>query len=205
MRPIELLVLYLVIGAAVSVAAWRAHHPARWLAPLLWPLVLPNLLGSPSPAQVEPARSPSPLLPPTADGDRVQVAVSHLRDALEGWDGGAPAVSALDATQRRLAALLSRLRDLDTVLFSLDQEPAPVDHPDVADLLDARRENLAKLRALRDNTRGRLERGLAQLSDLATRAHLARFTGEEADAVATALRNLAAAVESAGEVTRVRR
>jgi hypothetical protein len=204
MRPVELLILYLMIGAAVSVAAWRGRHPARWLTPVLWPLVLPNLLGGPATTPAQPAPAPSPPRPMTPDGDRVQAAVSNLLRALDGWDGGAPAVAALDATQRRLLTLADRLRDLDTVLASLDQEPAPIDHPDVADLLAARRSNLEKLRALRDGTRGRLERGIAQLSDLSTRAHLARFTGEEADAVATALTDLAAAVESAGEVARVR-
>lgn len=204
MRPIELLVLYLVIGAAVSVAAWRGRHPARWLAPVLWPLVLPNLLGRTEAPPGRPLRPPSPALPMTPEGDRVQAAVQHLLGALDGWEGGAPAVTALDSTQRQLLALADRLRDLETVLASLDQEPPPLDHPDVADLLAARRCNLEKLRALRDRTRGRLERGIAQLSDLSTQAHLARFTGEEAEAVATALTDLAAAVESAGEVARVR-
>ena len=199
MRPVELLVLYLLIGAAVSTAAWRAGLPAPWLGLPLWPLTLPSLLGAmAAPSTPAPARPATP-----GDTARVQAAVSTLAAALEGWAAPAASREALATAERGLLALAARLADLDAVLDELDAAPPAPAHPDAADLVRARAANLARLRQLRDETRARLDRGLARLADLSTQAHLARFTGEEAAAVADALSRLAAAVDGAAEVSRV--
>ena len=197
MRPVELLVIYLLVGMAVSTAAWRTGRPAPWLGLMLWPLTLPGLLGG----VAQPPAAPPP--PRGSGSERVQAAVAALRAALDGWPSPPASQEALASAERGLLALDARLADLDAVLGELEAAPAPPSHPDAADLVQARAENLARLRQVRDETRARLERGLARLSDLATRAHLARFTGEEAAAVADALSRLGAAVDGAAEVSRV--
>lgn len=193
MRPMELFIMYLLVGVAVSVAAWRAGRPAPWLGLALWPLTLPGLLGRATPP------------PPTAGGEgaRVHAAIITLRAALDGWPSPPASEEALASAERGLLTLSERLADLDAVLLELEAAAPPPAHPGAADLVRARSDNLTRLHHVRDETRARLERGLARLADLATRAHLARFTGEEAAAVADALSRLAAAVDGAAEVSRV--
>jgi hypothetical protein len=198
MRPVELLLLYVLVGAAVATASWRAGRPAPWLGLLFWPLTLPGLLEG---AAAAPA-PPSPR-PPTPPHGRVQAAVAALGQALEGWPGHPASQEALASAERGLMALDTRLSELEAVLAALEAAPTGSAHPGAADLARAREENLARLRGVRDETRARMERGLAHLADLTTRAHLARFTGEEAAAVAEALARLAAAVDGAAEVSRL--
>jgi hypothetical protein len=197
MRPVELLIIYLLVGVAVSTAAWRTGRPAPWLGLALWPLTLPGLLGGVA------APAGPPPTPTGGEGPRVHAAVVALRTALDGWPSPPASEEALASAERGLLALSVRLADLDAVLQELEAAAPPPVHPDAADLVRARADNLARLHQVRDETRARLERGLARLSDLATRAHLARFTGEEAAAVADALSRLAAAVDGAAEVSRV--
>ncbi len=188
MRPLELLVLYLLVGGVGAAAAARAGRPHPLFAWLLWPLAAPTLFTA------------GPPPPDPAPTSRVDAAVGRLADAL---DDAAPASrEALRAAERGLRALESRLVELDRVLASLEAEPAP-EGPAAADLVAARAGHVARLRGLRDDARDRLDRGLARLAELTSRAHVARFTGEEADAVADALGRLAAAVDSAAEVARV--
>ena len=192
MRPIELAVLYLIVGTAVTVAGWRARRSGAWMSLLLWPLFLPGMLATAAEA------------PPPARHD----GIDRLRAALAAWEGapqGAECNAALDAAARGLDALSDRVAQLDGVLalpaHDLGALQAERDgHPDTAAILDARIANVHRLQTLRAETFQRLERGLASLDDLATRVHLARFTGDDADAVAGLLARLAAAVDSASEV-----
>ncbi len=195
MRPIELLVIYLLIGGGVTAAMARADLPGKGLALLLWPLFLPTLLGSAGP---EPAlRTSDP---------RIAAAARELLAALR--DGPALPAPAPDPSAtvagvaRGLEAIASRLSEIDAVLARPEHDPRDVGGGGAtASVQAAREENLARLRALRDASAARLEGGLARMEELATRVHLARFTGDPGDAVARQLAQLAAAVDCAGEVS----
>ena len=202
MRPLELVVLYGIVGVAVALAMTRAHHPGAFHAVALWPLFLPGLLATVAP--------PVRLLPP-AD-PRVDGAVDTLAAALRAWDGLPDNVdpeASLFAARRGLVALARRVDDLDRLLREpgADVERLRADlatAPDAAwPSLAARLVSIERLAGLRDQSTVDLERGLAGLADLTARVHVARFTGETGANVATQLAALAAAVDSAAEVRRL--
>lgn len=205
MRPLELLVVYLLIGFGVSFAWNRAGKEGWGWAVPLWPLFLPGLLVA--------APSPEPA-PPGPWQARIDGAVAGLARALSSWDAlpeRAVCEASLAAAARGLAALSDRHEQLDLALrgpehdiakLRIELESAPLSAQPV---MAARLRNVERLAALRDEARAELERALAGLADLSTRVQLARFTGSSAEALSAQIARLAAAVDGAAEVSRLGR
>lgn len=205
MRPLELLFIYLLIGFGVSIA-WHRSGKEGWLwAAPLWPLFVPGLL------------EPIPLAAPTPPGpwqSRVDGAVGSLARALSSWEAlpdRAVCEASLTAAARGLAALTARHDQLDAALRGPEHDPirlrAELETAPAAAraVMEARLGNVERLVALREEARAELERALAGLADLATRVHLARFTGSSAEALSAQIACLAAAVDGAAEVSRLGR
>lgn len=203
MRPIELLVLYLIIGGCVAAAQVRASRPGAALAVPLWPLFLPALLA-PHASAAETRRLPEAWRGPIEGG------AAALREALLSWEGlpdAAGCLAASEALLRRLGDLAVRLDDLERVLASPEHATDALAIAGSSEgtraLLRARQQNVERLRVLRDQTRADLEHALAAMADLSTRVHLARLGGDATTEVAAELARLAAAVDGGGEVARI--
>jgi len=159
------LLLYVLIGLAVG-AALSIRDPRRailWLTlgVLFWPLFLP-LLFSP--------RTPAPK-PPRKD-------LSALRDEVARLDPPLPElVAALDAADRIREGKDELGRLLETQQAALAQdEPALAKSERTREVLEARRADLERLRAVRDEQEERHLRLTAQVREAITKAHLARFS-----------------------------
>lgn len=178
MRPLELLVFYVLIGGCVAAAMVRGHVPGALVAVPLWPLFLPTLLASPA----------APEVPPRSSDPRIDTTVDALGAALRAWDAAPPGLQgSVDASRRGLQALADRVRELERIL-------PPGDRP----------ARLDPLVALRDAARADLERGLTGVADLTARVHVARFTPtDRGELVAEQLAALAAALDGAAEVRRL--
>ncbi|MCB9791264.1 MAG: hypothetical protein H6741_00920 [Alphaproteobacteria bacterium] len=210
MRPIELLILYALLGACVAVAWQRSGRSGAITVLPLWPLFVPTLVAAAAP--VAPS-SPAPLARGPW-GRRIQEAVASLERALVQWQALPDAAhfeASLRSAQRGLCALAERHGQLSEVLETPENDSkrlcvelescAPAARP----LLEARLANVQRLEALRDEAAEELERALAGLSDLSTKVHLARFTGDAAQELTAQLARLAAAVDGASEVARIGR
>jgi hypothetical protein len=207
MRPLELCVLYLLIGGAIGLAMARGRHSGALLAVPLWPLFLPGLLVRVSPPSTSfEASAAAPC------ADRIEEAVEGLRGALLAWEA-APAgldveaplravrrgLGALDQRHAELSRALAQPRnDRDQIMRTWEAAPQPA-----RDLLTVQLRSLDQLLALREGARLELERGLAAVGELAARVEIARFTGVAASDVAAQLSLLAAAVDGAAEVRRL--
>lgn len=205
MRPLELLVIYLLMGLCTGVAQHRSGRAGAVYAVPLWPLFLPSLLAS------RPAEAGEERAIPEGWRGRIEASAELLRRALLSWEALPDAAGCLGATEAvvgRLGELAHRLADLDQVLASPDHAPAALEGTGGADagtraLILARQQNVEKLRNLREQTATNLEHALAAMADLATRVHLARFQGDAAEEIATELTRLAAAVDGGGEVEQI--
>lgn len=194
MRPLEIGVVYVIVGVAVAVALHRGHLAGVVWAPVLWPLFLPGLLVTRSPAA------------PAADR-RIPEAIAGLRAALDGGlPPGVDTSAALAAARRGLDALAARQAELDRLLAmpsnDLDRLEADRSRAGAGSAFDARIASVRVLARLRDEAHADLERGLVGIDDLGTRAQIARFGGGGADLEAQ-LAALAAAVDGVAEVRRL--
>lgn len=205
MRPLEILILYLIIGAAVGLSQHRAGRAGSWLSVPFWPLFLPTLLG-------ETGGAPEGNRPDLGWKARIEAATAGLAGALGGMEGArhGPEVSAsLKHLNIKLFELSDRLDHLERVLSGPEHAPEALERalqaasPSARPLVEARLQNEGRLRALRAERREELEQALAMLDDLATRAHLARFTGDAAETVAGELLKLTAAVDTGGELAQL--
>lgn len=204
MRPFEILVLYLLIGLGVGLSQHRTGRPGALLSVPFWPLFLPTLLGAEA--------SAAPEAPASTWRARIDAATAHLSGALAGLDGlptGLQTEISLKHLNIKLYELADRLGHLEQVLASPEHAPAALEQAlrEASDgarpMVQARLDNVARLRALQTQRRTELEQALALLDDLATRAHLARFTGDAGASVADELNRLAAAVDTGDELARV--
>lgn len=186
MRPLELLVIYLLIGGGVALAMARSHHPGAAVALPFWPLFLPGLLAAVAPTSTPAAPASDP---------RIHAAIETLAQALRMWDGLPPTLDVnrcLASAKRGLEAIAGRVAELDRLLAVSPGAEVPA-HPN----------SLSQLDAVRAQSRADLERGIAGIRDLTARVHLARFTGAIDGEVAGQLSALAAAVDGASEVRRL--
>lgn len=193
MRPLEILVFYVLVGLGIGIAFARSGRASPLVAGAFWPLFVPALLV------------PTELTSPVARGP-----IDRLREALAAWeplpDGG---IAALVAAERGLGALSRRRDEVDTLLRQPDNDldslrramvrAGAQDQP----VYIARVRNLERLTAVRDEADAELGRALAAIEDLTTRVHLARLNGESTVDVARQLGDLAAAIDGAGEVRRL--
>jgi len=188
MRPIELLLVYLLFGLGVAAALRQRQIPgAGWALPF-WPLYLPALLSPVSAA--EPPQAPIPR------------AVQELRAALEGTPGLPATLSveaALSAVERGLLGLERRSQQIAAALAAtapLSPHEAP---PELQALAEAQAQSHARLRALQSEADAELHRALLAVRELTGRVLVARFSGGP-DAVAADLAALGAAVDGVAEV-----
>lgn len=207
MRPLELLVVYLLLGVAVAGAMARGGHPGAAYALPLWPLFLPGLLVRVAP--------PAPSAEGAGRGsevDRIEAAVEGLRGALLAWETapvGLNMEAPLAAVRRGLRALELRYVLLQRALSEPRNDRNRLQKtweaaPEAArGLFAVQLHSLDQLEALREEARLELERGLAAVGELATRVELARFSGGASTDVAEQLTLLAAAVDGVSEVRRL--
>ena len=216
----QTLILYLVIGAGVAMAVYLAGgvpglavSPGRWFrvvtAVPFWPLYLPVLLA-PGRAGVH-----APSATSAAPHDDLAAAIAQvdaeLAAALGSLDGWAEDVLAREKGRIRdlRAAWLAqaqRIREMDQLLTlpAFAGEDAP-DSPAADDRLrnsrQARRQNVERLRRLRQRAYDDLAGSLAWVRELVSLIHLAKFSGAPAARAEELVAQIAAAVEGLSELT----
>jgi hypothetical protein len=225
----ETIVFYLLFGIGIAAAVVLTREPGGWggrlfrtiTAVFFWPLYLPILLDrqvqsapvrhSPEPSAADPAE-------PFAESiAQVEAELETALDSLDGW-----AENVLAREQDRFAELRSawrlqaeRIGQLDRLLAATDetQSTANADPADVTGLAGtvrfhqsekARRENLARLHAVRRRLHDDLLGTLAWVRELVSMIHLAKFTGAPASRAEELVSQIATAVEGLSEVTQWR-
>ena len=210
MRPLEILVLYVIIGACVGLSQHRSGRSGALLSVPFWPLFLPAMLGDHPTDHAAAWRAATGA----TGGWRVRIegATEALAKALGGPNGGQEGMEtqrSLHHLNVKLFELAEKLSQLDQVLYSPEHAPEALERAlqaaplSARPMVEARLQNVARLRALHAERQGELEQALAILGDLATRAYLARFTGDAAETVADELRKLTAAVDTGGELAQL--
>lgn len=214
MRPVELGLVYGLVGLAVALAHWRLRQPGMLWSFVLWPVFLPGLLARASggldlgQGGVTGLPAPAAAVAPRAVAagpweSRIREAVGGLREALGGWSAwpelglGAPA---LDAVERGLGDLALRLSRLEALGAEL-----PAEDPDLPELSEARARHRARLEGLVQAERQRLEGRLSAVTELTTQVLVARYTDADAGDIAGELARLAEVVAAVGELEAVPR
>jgi hypothetical protein len=218
----ESLLFYLLIGAGVAVAVWtadahRATGPRSFRAAtavLFWPVYLPILL-TPGRLEVQaapPAKGPSDELATCIAG--VERELDAALASLDGW-----AEQALGRERPRIGELraawtaqASRIHEMDMVLQGViagpETEAASELLPGSSTATDrvhesqrCRRQNLLRLKQVRDQAYEDLRATLARVRELISLIHLAKFTGAPASRADELVLQIAASVEGLSEVT----
>ena len=210
----QTLILYVVIGAGVAGAVYLADGarlPGRWFrvatAVLFWPLYLPLLL---TPNRATAAAPPTPHDALAAAIAQVDAELEAALGSLDGW------------AEDVLAREKGRLRDLRTAWLAQAQRIREMDRllalPEYADVTDpeppptaaddrlrnsrlARRQNIERLRHLRQRASDDLAGSLAWVRELVSMIHLAKFSGAPAARAEELVAQIAAAVEGLSELT----
>lgn len=216
----ESLCFYLLIGfgVAATVAATSEHERRGQRifqsasAVLFWPVYLPILLSRPATAEVEPPVAAMPIVDEPHDGmsasiGQVENELDGALSSLDGWAEEALARELDRIAELRTAWRLQagRVREMDRLLSGTDAEPTGGDDASdanerVAQSEQARRENFARLRAVRDQAYADLTATLASVRELVSMIHLAKFTGAPASRADELVTQIAAAVEGLSEV-----
>ncbi len=217
----QTLILYLAVGAGVAGAVYLTQGtgglPARWFAVatavLFWPLYLPVLLSSGRTGTGGAADVP-PRDELTAAISRVDAELAAALGSLDGW-----AEEVLIREKVRLrdlsAAWLAqarRIREMNRVLaqpeYSEEYFPelppaalAATDGDRLQSCRQARRENVERLRRLRQRAYDDLMGSLAWVRELVSMIHLAKFSGAPAARAEELVAQIAAAVEGLSELT----
>ena len=226
----ETLLFYLLIGLGVAAAVLVGgdHRSARdnafrsVTAVLFWPLYLPVLLARPTGTVPDApgVRHSEQALPPAEDDmaaetRRVEHELDHALQSLEGWGESVLACEHDRFAQLRAAWRLqaNRIRELDRLLCEPgftepddSREPGCGTGPGAEgrrrQCEQARRQNIRRLRSIRDQLRHDLMGTLAWVRELVTMIHLARHTGAPASRAEELVAQIAAAVEGLSEVSR---
>lgn len=210
------LVLYAMVGVAVAVALYvteKTGPPAQRLflmatALVFWPIYLPLLLTPRvTNPESEPPRPPAP--------DELSTAITQVEAELEGalqsLDGWAEDVLARE--RGRLRELRTawknqaeRIREMDQLLSRPENaEPGLARSAAFNDRLrtseEARRQNLERLKRVRERTYQDLIATLAWVRELVSMIHLAKFTGAPASRAEELVAQIAAAVEGVSAMT----
>jgi len=219
----QTLVLYLVIGAGVAGAVYLAadagRRPGRWFlvatAVPFWPLYLPLLLAS----RRRDAGGPPATPPPSHDGLAAAIGQvdAELEAALGSLDGWAEDVLARERGRIRdlrtaWLAQAQRIREMDRILALPEyggegdtESPPPLPLPAADDRLrgscQARRQNVERLRLLRQRAYDDLAGSLAWVRELVSMIHLAKFSGAPAARAEELVAQIAAAVEGLSQLT----
>jgi hypothetical protein len=212
----QFLILYLMAGCGVAGAAYLSPvalgGAARWFhlgaALVFWPLYLPLLLTPTTAAR------PAPSAPPCDELAQTIAQVDlELEGALEGLDGWAEGVLAHEQDRLRELRTLwlaqaQRIRELDRLLAQpayagIDRAPPSALDPAqrAHDSQRVIRQNVQRLRQVRDRTMRELLDTLSWVRELVSMIHLARFTGAPAARAEELVGQIAAAVEGLSEVS----
>jgi len=221
----QLLMLHLMAGAGAGVAgavyltARRRTYAALWFqvvsALLFWPMYLPVLLSRQATTTGDPETGD---IPPAAADDlgriiaQVDSELDHALGSLDGW-----AEDVLARENGRLLELRSawtsqaqRIRDMDRLLerpeYALAGEPLALPGAiDPGDRLRASqeviRQNIERLRQVRQRTYADLLGTLSWVRELASMIHLAKFTGAPPSRAEELVAQIAAAVEGLSALT----
>lgn len=216
----QTLILYVVVGAGVAGAVYltdRARQGAgRWFlvatAVLFWPLYLPALLTWGRADAVIPADAPIPQDELTIAIGQVNAELHAALGSLDGW-----AEEVLMREQGRLGDLSAawlaqakRISAMDRVLAQpeyggendLETAPGTTAVGDrVQTFRQARRQNVERLRRLRQRAHDDLVGSLAWVRELVSMIHLAKFSGAPAARTEELVAQIAAAVEGLSELT----
>jgi hypothetical protein len=221
--------IYLLIGSGVAVAVYlsdRARTPlARCFSVVtavpFWPLYVPILLAQPSQAV-----APSIASPAQAPHDEMAAAISQVDAELEGalgsLDGWAEDVLArekgrIHELRRAWTAQSERIREMDRLLALpesgemstngkaevavLASPLSSVTNDRVRRSQQVRRQNIDRLRQVRQRAYEDLMGTLAWVRELVSMIHLAKFTGAPASRAEELVAQIAAAVEGLSELT----
>lgn len=211
----QTLILYAVVGLAVATAVylvWPRQTPAQCCflvisAVPFWPLYVPMLLsrGASSPASDRraPRRADDGMAAAIAQVD------AELEAALGSLDGWAEDVLAREKGRigdlhAAFCAQAERIREMDRLLALPEETPADPDlvgSERLRSSLQARQENLDRLRRVRRQAHDDLLGMLAWVRELVSMIHLAKFTGAPASRADELLGQIAAAVEGLSELT----
>jgi hypothetical protein len=207
----QTLLFYLVVGLATAGAVYLSdlvRRPGeRWLlivgATLFWPMYVPVLLARRGAAASPPAQAPAK--------DALDLAISQvdteLAAALAGLDGWASHVLARE--RDRLTELrgawttqAARVREIDRLLSQPETEGSPLarNNERIRQSEEARRQNMERLRRVRQKTYDDLVATLARVRELVSLIHLAKFTGQPAARAEELVAQIAAAVEGVAEI-----
>jgi hypothetical protein len=220
----ESLVFYGLIGAAVATAValagketpGRQTDRAAWWqsasAVVFWPIYLPGLLARDE--NTAAADSRADFFAEAGDAvdpwqRRIVQAERELDGALASLDGWAE--EALAREQPRIAELrvawrwqAAQIRELDRLLVEIEQGGNPPDEAGsaaarVKQCEAARRQNVARLQAIRTQADEDLAATLASVREIASMIHLAKFTGAPPSRADELVTQIAAAVEGLSE------
>ncbi len=217
----QTLILYLVVGAGVAGAVYLTQRAGGFAARgflvatavLFWPLYLPVLLSSSRAGAGGSADAP-PRDELTAAIGQVDAELAAALGSLDGW-----AEEVLIREKVRLrdlsaawSAQAQRIRDMDRVLAQPEyaREDVPELSPAARTSTDgdrlqscrqARRENVERLRRLRQRAYDDLMGSLAWVRELVSMIHLAKFSGAPAARAEELVAQIAAAVEGLSELT----
>jgi hypothetical protein len=223
----QTLVLYAVVGAGVAVAMYSVHGDSRqrWFrvasAVPFWPMYIPILLAPVRPrvdSQREDHAEPK---------DEMSAAIAQVDAELEGalgsLDGWAEDVLArekgrIHELRGAWTAQAERIREMDRLLtlpecaddaqngaLSLAVPADASAPPAVSDRLRqswlARRQNIERLRRVRQRAYEDLMATLVWVRELVSMIHLAKFTGAPASRAEELVAQIAAAVEGLSQLT----
>jgi hypothetical protein len=221
------LVLYLTVGAGVAAALFLRGESvgARGalqlgIAWLFWPLYVPVLLATRSKADREtlfeaPGAEPATTDPIDREIARVEAELDRALRMLDGWAEATLSGEGVPFEELRHAwrVQAERIRELSGLLAATAAEPsresvAPsADRPSpgvssrVQQSEGARRENLQRLRGLRDRMQEDLLGNLAWVRELVTQIYLAKYTGAPASRAEDLVSQIAAAVDGLSRVS----
>ncbi len=208
-------IFYLLVGSGVGAAiALRERQPTPLsmilkpiVAAIFWPLFVPLLLES-SPR--EPLTLEEVLHPRTGSADdALTQAIEHVEGELDvalksltGWPGAALNVepTCFDELRAAWRGQADRVRELDRLLGdSAFSASAPLEEPTADDKFvhseRSRRDNIERLKQIRDRLRQDLLGTIAWVRELVTMIHLAKYTGAPASRAEELVRQIATAVE----------
>lgn len=222
MRLQETIAFYLLVGLGVA-GATLLSFDRRTLAEriflaasaaLFWPMYLPLLLSRPAASAVFADPQVAPPDEMAAAIAEVNMELDAALSSLGGW-----AENVLDSERGRLAELrtalvahAARIRSMDALLAAGNAADAghatpdrsPVENGETTDRRrqseSARRQNVARLLAVRRQSYDDLMATLAWIRELVSMIHLAKFTGAPASRAGELVAQIAAAVEGISAV-----
>jgi hypothetical protein len=225
----QTLVLYLIVGLGVAGAVYVAGDgaaPAAWFRVVtaipFWPLYVPLLLARDrAEAETRPRRAP-----PALDDElaaiiaQVDAELEAALDSLDGWAEGVLAREKKRIHELRAAWTVQadRIREMDRLLglpeyaeatgngtalvaVPLGTQLSPAASDRLRQSIEVRRQNLGRLRQVRQRAYDDLLGTLAWVRELVSMIHLAKFTGAPAARAEELVAQIAAAVEGLSELT----